>query len=136
MSESEKASRAIDTNILVRFIMADDQRQLASVDRLLEGTTGPLFVSHIVLAELLWVLKTTFRLKKPSLDTAISRVMASPKFQIERDWLVAEALANYREGPADFADYLIGAVAQEAGCRDTVTFDRKLEQTQGFTVLE
>lgn len=136
MSASEKGLRAIDTNVLVRFILADDEQQLASVDRLMEQEEGPFFVSHIVLAELVWVMKTGFRMRKDLLDAAISRIMASPTFEVEREWLVAKALAQFRSGRAGFADYLIGAVAQEAGCRDTVTFDRKLEETPGFTVLE
>ncbi len=136
MSASERDLRAIDTNVLVRFILADDEGQLASVDRLMESQTGPFFVSHIVLAELVWVLKTGFRMRKDLLDAAISRIMASPMFEVEREWLVAKALAQYRNGRAGFADYLIGAVAHDAGCRDLLTFDRKLAETAGFTLLE
>lgn len=136
MSASAKALRAIDTNIMVRFVMADDGRQLSSVDRLLEDETNPFFVTHIVLVELIWVLKRIYGLTKPSLEMAISRIMASPTFKLEREWLVSEALAHYRSGRADFADYLIGATAQDAGCRDTVTFDRKLREAPEFTVLE
>ncbi len=47
-------------------------------------------------------------------------------------WL---AFARYRTAPGDLADYLIGLIAQDAGCRATVTFDRKLREAPEFRML-
>ncbi|MDB9516538.1 hypothetical protein PN466_06180 [Roseofilum reptotaenium CS-1145] len=45
-------------------------------------------------------------------------------------------LKYYKLGKADFADYLIGAIARQAGCTETLSFDRKLTSEKGFRYLE
>jgi predicted nucleic-acid-binding protein len=50
--------------------------------------------------------------------------------------LVGQALQRYKQGKADFSDYLIGAVSRQAGCTETVSFDGKLKGEQGFQYLE
>lgn len=138
MSASEKGLRAIDSNILVRMFTGDDPQQFEAVKSLVresEQANETLYVSLIVLVEMVWVLRRNYRTSRAVLVDRLDQLMASPTFQVERDWLVAQALDQYRRGPADFADYLIGAIAQEAGCHDTVTFDRKLEATPGFTLI-
>jgi len=127
--------RAIDTNVLVRFIAGGDEQQVASVDRLFESEDQPFFVGHIVLVELSWVLRTIYRMDRATLHKALSHILASPAFVVERDWLVHEALTQYRTGPADFADYLIGASAQYAGCRETLSFDRALARASDFKLV-
>jgi predicted nucleic-acid-binding protein len=52
-----------------------------------------------------------------------------------RNALVRRSLELYREGKANFSDYLIGEISRQAGCRDTVTFDRALKGAPGFTLL-
>jgi predicted nucleic-acid-binding protein len=139
MSASEKALRAIDTNVLVRLFTSDDAKQFEAVKSLVrkcELAEQTLYVSHIVLAETVWVLARNHKFGRALIVDRIEQLMASPIVQIERDLLVADALDQYRRGPADFADYLTGAIAQEAGCRDTVTFDLKLEETPRFTILK
>jgi predicted nucleic-acid-binding protein len=54
---------------------------------------------------------------------------------VEREGLVRHTLERYRNGRGDFADFLIGAIAAEAGCRETVTFDRALRGATSFSVL-
>jgi len=139
MSESEKAMRAIDTNVLVRMFISDEPHQFHRVQSLVRGcqkSEQALFVPLIVVVELVWVLSRIYGFPREVVVDRLEQLMASPILVIERDLTVADALDQYRRGPADFADYLIGAIAQEAGCRDTVTFDRKLRSASGFTVLE
>ena len=139
MSVSEKGLRAIDTNILVRLFTSDDAKQFEAVKTLVrksEERNEILFVSILVLVEMIWVLSRQYCMSRSVLVDRLDQLMASPIFQIERELLVAHAVDQYRRGPADFADYLIGAVAEDAGCRDTVTFDRKLREAPGFTILE
>lgn len=49
---------------------------------------------------------------------------------------VDQALQRYKQGRADFSDYLIGAIARQAGCTEMVSFDRKLKSEKGFICLE
>jgi len=56
-------------------------------------------------------------------------------FRVEREPLVRRSLQHFRHGKGNFADYLIGEIGSEAGCRDTVTFDRALRDAPGFQML-
>lgn len=62
-------------------------------------------------------------------------ILVSDAFVFEQKDFIQRSLDNYRQGRADFSDYLIGEIASAAGCRDTVTFDRALKGSPGFTLL-
>ena len=130
--------RALDTNVLIRFVTVDDANQAAVVERLFaecHRNREHLFISIPVLCELVWVLKTGLRQTKAQVMMVIDRLVEDDLFQIEQQTLVAKALDLYRQGRADFADYLIGELGSHAGCRETVTFDRALKNAAGFTLL-
>jgi predicted nucleic-acid-binding protein len=130
--------RALDTNVLVRFVTCDDAGQAAVVERLFaecHRNHEHLFISAPVICELVWVLKNGLRQARTEIVKLLDRLTEDDLFQIEREPLVLRALARYREGKADFADYLIGEIATAAACRDTVTFDKTLKNAPGFTIL-
>lgn len=130
--------RAIDTNILVRYFTADDARQVALVDRLLSECRvdhEPVFISIPVICELTWVLAYSHRFAKSEIAEALERLLDQPLFRIEGEPLVRRALESYRGGRGGLADYLIGQLASDAGCRDTVSFDKRLKGSPGFTIL-
>ena len=65
----------------------------------------------------------------------IGQIIETNLFIIEGDDLVRRSIEQFRLGKANFADYLIGNIARNAGCTDTVTFDRALAASPEFTVL-
>ena len=118
----------LDTNILVRFITQDDAKQSAIVNRVIETELNEKnqgFISHVVIIELLWVLKYTYRQPKESLILVLESLLATKQLMVYRADLVYLALKKYRAGNADFSDALILAVNEAAGCDRTVTFDNK-----------
>lgn len=130
--------RALDTNVLVRFVVDDDPVQSAKAERVLVESHllhEHLFVSIPALCELVWVLKSGLRQSKVRIVAVIQSLVNDDLFQVESKHHVMAALDRYRQGNADFADYLIGELARKAGCRDTVTFDRALKGSPGFTLL-
>jgi predicted nucleic-acid-binding protein len=66
---------------------------------------------------------------------ALEPLFAMDSLRFEHDRAVRRAFDQYRQSRADFSDYLIGEIASAAGCRDTVTFDRALKGSPGFTLL-
>jgi predicted nucleic-acid-binding protein len=131
--------RALDTNILLRFIIDDDPAQSAAAERVLSDSIGSherLFISLPVLCEFVWMLQNKkLEQSKVIIVAAIQSLVNDGLFQIEARPQVNAALDLYRQGKAGFVDYLIGELAQRAGCRDTVTFDRALRGSPGFTIL-
>lgn len=131
--------RGLDTNVLLRYLMADDPEQSPIARSLLEEAEergGRFFLSLVALCELSWTLRgRPYSLDRPGLSSLIGKLLETRLFEIQERDLVRRALAGYRDGRADFPDYLIGWLNQAAGCSDTVTFDGKLAGAEGFSVL-
>lgn len=128
----------IDTNVLVRFLTQDDAAQARKVDAFLTTAIedgSRLHVDDIVLCEMVWVLRAAYRLGKPTIAQALDQVMSTSIFSFDDRELLRNALADYRDGPGDFSDYVIGRRNARAGCEHTVTFDRPLSDQSSFVVL-
>ena len=126
----------IDTNVLVRFLVRDDQNQFEKARKLLkrEVSNGRrVFINQLVLLETEWVLRSRYGLAKTQMLETISRLLDAPDIQLEDEPAVEEALFIWRDANADFSDCLIGARNRRLGCRATVTFDTKASKLQGFT---
>jgi len=132
--------RGLDTNILVRFLTADEPIQSEVARQLIEtaeGTDERLHVSTLVLAELVWVLRGgRYALPRNAVADAVEALLDAGVFEIQDRDLVRSAVTAFRDGPADFSDYLIGEHDRRAGCTSTLTFDRRLAQADGFERLD
>ncbi|WP_296644187.1 PIN domain-containing protein [Roseinatronobacter sp.] len=128
---------ALDTNVLVRFLVQDDPEQArlagAAIDALTE--TVPGFISREVLIELVWVLERAYRLSKPDIAGALDGLLASAELEIEDADAVGSALELYRNDGFGFADLMIAAAARRAGASELLTFDRKAAQLPGVRLL-
>ena len=116
----------IDTNVLVRFLVRDEERQFARAQRLLRREVergGPVFVSHLVLLETEWVLRSRYELSKAEILGAFSGLLESAELQIEAELSVEQALFIWKDSAAEFADCLIGMRHLELGCQATASFD-------------
>ena len=73
---------ALDTNVLVRYLVEDDAEQSARAARLIEGAADQgdaMFVAHIVVCEVVWVLQVAYRIGKPEVIATLKNlVRASP----------------------------------------------------------
>jgi predicted nucleic-acid-binding protein len=128
---------ALDTNVLVRFLVQDDpeQARLAGevVDRLTEEAPG--FVGREVLIELVWVLERAYRLGRSEIAGALDGLLASTELVIEGADNIGPALELYRNDGFGFADLMIAAAARRAGASEVVTFDRKAARLPGGRLL-
>jgi len=127
----------IDTNVLVRYIVQDDERQAAIATKSIEacslGTPG--WVSAIVLCETIWVLSRAYGYEKAIIQTVLQRIFLASELVVEKQdqgWL---ALRDFALGHADFSDYLIAHMNQSAGCEYTITFDKKASNHRLFRLL-
>jgi predicted nucleic-acid-binding protein len=128
----------LDTNVLVRYLTQDDPRQSRRANALVADVVAGgerLFVSAVVLCELVWVLRGNYALDKAEVVAALERILATAQLEIDQKDLVREALEDYRTGGGDFAVYVIGRRGQEAGCHRTATFDQHLKTSALFRVL-
>jgi predicted nucleic-acid-binding protein len=126
----------LDTNVLVRFLTADEPLQSGAARRLVESAEihgERLHISTLVLAELVWVLRgARYARSRSEIADALDALLDATVFEIQDRDLVRRAASSFRNGPADFSDYLIGQLDRRAGCTATLTFDRRLLTTEGF----
>ena len=125
----------IDTNVLVRFLVRDEQTQFEKARKLLkrEISNGRrVFINQLVLLEAEWVLRSRYGLTKTQMLETISGLLDAPDIQLEDEPAVEEAVFVWRDANAYFADCLIGARNRRLGCNATATFDTKALKLPGF----
>ncbi len=128
----------LDTNILVRYFAQDDPVQSRKATVLIEGhltEQTPGFISIVALAETIWVLNRAYGLTEKEIAAVLERVLQADTLVVEHEAAVASALVALWEGYGSFADALIGAINDQAGCSQTFTFDRKAVRLPGFRIL-
>jgi predicted nucleic-acid-binding protein len=126
---------ALDTNVLVRFLVEDDKQQSARAARIIQGATErdeALFVSDIVLCELVWVLSTSYQTARAEIAATLERLVQAKQLAFTDAERVRRAADAYATGRGDFAGYLIREHARDAGCTAVVTFDRALLKDKLF----
>jgi predicted nucleic-acid-binding protein len=121
--------RAVDTNLLVRLATRDDARQVAAA----EAFVAPgAWVSHLVLAEMVWVLTSVYVLKPTQVAAAVDILLVHKNLSIQDADVVAAALRLYRNKPSvSLSDCLVLEVARKAGHLPLGTFDRDLGKLPG-----
>ncbi len=127
---------ALDTNVLVRFVVEDDAAQHRRSSALIASARErgeALFLSQLVLCELVWVLGAAYGLSRAQIASALTELLRVAQVVVEDFDQVRRALDAYMGGEGDFADYLIRERARAAGCETVKTFDRVLLHEPGFS---
>ncbi|WP_077037001.1 PIN domain-containing protein [Pelomonas sp. KK5] len=118
---------ALDTNVLVRYLVRDDPMQTKATRRLFDQELAAgraLFVPVTVLLELEWVLRSTFGFDKEAVVNTFVELLMSSELAFDSEWVLEAAVWQYRKSSADFADCLHAALAQQAGESPLWTFDK------------
>ncbi len=116
----------IDTNVLLRLFTTENPEQTAAAIKLMDGC-GPssIRVANIVMAELVWtLLGRKYRLEKNRVVEIVEELLRREELVFENRSAVMMALRWFDGGKADFGDYLIAALNEEASASPTFTFDR------------
>lgn len=128
----------LDTNVLVRYLVQDDPKQSRQASALIDGAAAretAMFINHVVMCELTWVLGRGYGYPRAGLAEVIEKILLGRQFEIEKKDLAWAALANFKTSRADFADCLIGAINDLAGCESTMTFDRSATSLSAFSQI-
>lgn len=125
----------LDTNVLVRFLVRDDEAQFERARKLIVREVrsgGRVLISLLVLLETEWVLRSRYELKKAQILEVFADLLASMEVELEDEHSVESALCLWQAGNADFADCLISARHLALGCRATASFDARASKLPGF----
>ena len=121
--------RAIDTNLLVRLLVRDDQHQVEAAEKFISNGA---WVSQLVLAETLWVLDAVYARSAQQIALAVERLLTHAELSLQDAEVVEAALQQFRSRPRlGFSDCLLLESARKAGHLPLGTFDRQLARLDG-----
>lgn len=117
----------LDTNILLRLTLQDDERQAAKALALVGGLTPeePGFVNCAVLLEFIWTARRQAKMSKEELKLILSGFLDSENLVMEDENVIELALDEMDRSEEEFADIFIGLKNRELGCSRTFTFDKR-----------
>ena len=120
---------AVDTNLLVRLVVRDDADHVNAAEAFVAKGA---WVSHLVLAETLWVLDAVYARSPAQIANAIERMLNHKELTLQDSDVVALALDHFRSRPSlGFSDCLVLEIARKAGHLPLGTFDRNLAKLDG-----
>lgn len=121
--------RAADTNVLLRLIVGDDDRRARAAEAFVQAGA---WVSHLVLAETIWVLDAVYDRNPRQIGTTVEQLLDHESLSFENPDVVAAALAQFRKRPSlGFSDCLTLEIARKAGHLPLGTFDRDFAKLDG-----
>ena len=130
--------KALDTNILVRFLMVDDEKQALKVHQLFnkaEKNKLELFITILVVVELIWVLESVYTVSRNDIIGAIDDMLQMPIFKFENQSTLYKFTKTAIKNKFDLSDLLISLSAKTLKCESTLTFDKKASKFEYFELL-
>jgi predicted nucleic-acid-binding protein len=130
---------AVDTNVIVRFLVRDDEKQAEAARRRLkraEKNRERLLVPLLVVLETIWVLESAYNKARSEVLDAIRDMRQMPVFEFEADDVIERLLADGESRKADLADILIAHSARARGCESGITFDKQAAKLPFFNLLK
>jgi len=118
---------AIDSNIIVRFLTGDDEKQFSIAKKIF--STNEIYISNTVILETEWVLRFAYKFNQPDINDAFNKLFGLKNIHLSDPNLLAAAITWHKSG-MDFADALHLAYSQKHS--DFYTFDEKfIKKTSG-----
>lgn len=126
----------IDTNVLVRYIMQDDEQSKIATE-FLENLSieNQGVINTVVVMEVIWVLSRSYKQPKETIALVLEELFLIPVFVFDNLPLLLKTLAVYKESKADFSDIFIRLFNQSLDCEKTVTFDVGASKKAGMVLL-
>ncbi len=128
---------ALDTNVLLRFLVADDPRQFKLANAYIKSVSAHarLFVPLSVSIELECVLRSRYEIDKASVIAVYIQLLESREIGFQEEGAIEVALSLYSENNVDFADCVHLAIMFTHNQTPLVTFDRKASKLAGVELL-
>ena len=131
--------KALDTNVLIRFLVRDDPARAAKVDQLFDEAQerGRSFLVTLpVVLEIIWVLRTGYMIPRTDILDTLEKLTMMPIITFDPACPIHELVEIARNSSLDLPDIAIGLSARNAGCETTLTLDRKAAQSELFQEIQ
>ena len=131
--------KALDTNVLVRFLVKDDERQskiVYNAFKQAETDKNTFFVPLLVVLETLWVLDSVYNIARNNIIDSINEILLMPILKFEAQATIQRFIFLARENKIDLSDVLIACSAKLSGCKCVLTFDKKASRFEPFELID
>ncbi|TAL46001.1 MAG: type II toxin-antitoxin system VapC family toxin [Methylovulum sp.] len=130
--------KALDTNVLVRFLVKDDAEQAQQVYSLFKQAEihqQRLFVPLLVVLETIWVLQAVYGIDDQDILTVLNDLLLMPILLFESQPVLHAFIGPATGNNYDLADLLIAHSASGLHCESVLTFDKKAAKFDGFELI-
>jgi predicted nucleic-acid-binding protein len=131
--------KAIDTNVLVRFLTGDDERQakkVYSIFKKAETEKIELFVPLVVVFEMIWILESVYEAARAEILNAIGDLLLMPIFKFDQQPAIQQFIHSAQGNKYDLSDLLIAHSAKINGCEAVLTFNKKASKFNLFELVK
>ena len=131
--------KALDTNVLVRFLVKDDERQAKAVYKIFkqaESNVDVFFIPTLVLLETIWVLDSVYEITRKEILDSVDELLLMPILEFDAQSAIRSFISSARENRADLSDLLIAHYAKYSGCDSVITFDKRATKMELFELLK
>jgi predicted nucleic-acid-binding protein len=129
---------ALDTNVIIRFLVKDDPVQTTNVYnkfKTSEKNKEFLFIPLLVVLETIWVLESVYAVKRADILDSLANLMLMPILEFEKQPSIRSYINAAYETNNDLSDLLIAYSAKSSGCNAVLTFDKKAAKHNLFKLL-
>ena len=121
----------IDTNIIIRLLTRDDERQHDLARGLFSRASSrdPLGVNIVTLTETAWVLESRMKLQPEKARPLLAALVDSVEILLLSEVRMPDPFAMLESRHRGWTDVVVSAINRENGCDFTYTFDRRAAQS-------
>ena len=131
--------KALDTNVLVRFLVKDDETKPKKYTRYSsrQRLTKITFMSLCYLAlETIWVLDSVYEIPRKEILDSINEILLMPILKFEAQPTIQRFIFLAGENKIDLSDVLIACAAKISGCERILTFDKRASKFELFELIK
>jgi len=131
--------KGVDTNVLIRFLIGDDEQQTKKVYKIFkkaETQQNDFFVPLLVILELIWVLESVYAIPRNDILDTIRELTLMPILKFEHQSVLQQFTHAAQGNKYDLSDLLIAHSANAQGCETVITFDKKASKFNLFELIK
>ena len=128
----------IDTSVILRLLVKDDDIKRKAVERLLKEAINKgeaLYVLPVALMETVFVLEKVYKIDRKKIREMLEAILNTPVLRFEMGDIFRKAIKVYEEKNIKFADAVMGYWGLEKGFSTVYTYDEKdFKRIEGLEV--
>lgn len=131
--------RFVDTNVFLRFLVNDDSAKADACEALFQKAIAgdeDLFISDMVIAEIIWVLESYYELKKSDIRDCVEKILNTQNLRCPKKEIIISALSIYVEKNIDFIDAYNAFILKRDEINEIYSYDKHFDRVSWIKRIE